>query len=216
MAGGHRRGEEEGRQPKSWSQSQQQSPCAVHGDSAPRSVPLWGEGWTMAKISDLDWQIQQLLSCKTIRESKHTALCGKAREISVEESNAQRVNSSVSHSMWRHPWTILWPWGAVQDGWRQPWDQLPCHGKLCGLFLWHWNTPFRAYFSCLSENKSKSALFFHTSRCQKLFKTILRSEKRTHRCVLYQLLKATEGWLAWNPIPPSTHSCGHYKRSLKE
>lgn len=99
MAGGQRRGKEEGREYKSWSQSRQQRLCAMHGGSAPSSVPLRGERWAMAKISDLDWQIQQLPRYKTIRESKHTALCGKAREISVEESNVQKVNSSVSHIM---------------------------------------------------------------------------------------------------------------------
>ncbi|XP_074920779.1 serine/threonine-protein phosphatase 4 catalytic subunit [Chelonoidis abingdonii] len=50
----------------------------------------------MAEISDLDRQIEQLRRCELIKESEVKALCAKAREILVEESNVQRVDSPVT------------------------------------------------------------------------------------------------------------------------
>lgn len=41
-------------------------------------------------------QIEQLRQCKIIKESEVKALCAKAREILVEESNVQRVDSPVT------------------------------------------------------------------------------------------------------------------------
>lgn len=46
--------------------------------------------------SDLDQQIEQLKQCQIIKESEVKALCAKAREILVEESNVQRVDSPVT------------------------------------------------------------------------------------------------------------------------
>uniref|UniRef100_A0A8C4R2F0 Serine/threonine-protein phosphatase n=1 Tax=Eptatretus burgeri TaxID=7764 RepID=A0A8C4R2F0_EPTBU len=46
--------------------------------------------------SDLDRQIEQLRRCELIRESEVKALCAKAREILVEESNVQRVDTPVT------------------------------------------------------------------------------------------------------------------------
>ena len=46
--------------------------------------------------SDLDRQIELLRRCETIKESEVKALCSKAREILVEESNVQRVDSPVT------------------------------------------------------------------------------------------------------------------------
>jgi len=46
--------------------------------------------------SDLDRQIEQLRKCQIIKESEVKALCSKAREILVEESNVQRVDSPVT------------------------------------------------------------------------------------------------------------------------
>jgi serine/threonine-protein phosphatase 4 catalytic subunit len=46
--------------------------------------------------SDLDKQIEQLRRCETIKESEVKALCAKAREILVEESNVQRVDAPVT------------------------------------------------------------------------------------------------------------------------
>ncbi len=50
-------------------------------------------------MSDLDRQIEQLRRCEIIKESEVKALCSKAREILVEESNVQRVESPVTVSV---------------------------------------------------------------------------------------------------------------------
>uniref|UniRef100_A0A8C5QPF7 Serine/threonine-protein phosphatase n=1 Tax=Leptobrachium leishanense TaxID=445787 RepID=A0A8C5QPF7_9ANUR len=54
------------------------------------------EAGAMTEISDLDRQIEQLRRCELIKESEVKALCAKAREILVEESNVQRVDSPVT------------------------------------------------------------------------------------------------------------------------
>ncbi len=48
--------------------------------------------------ADLDRQIEQLRRCEIIKESEVKALCSKAREILVEESNVQRIDSPVTVS----------------------------------------------------------------------------------------------------------------------
>lgn len=53
----------------------------------------------MSDFSDLDRQIEQLRRCEIIKESEVKALCAKAREILVEESNVQRVDSPVTVSL---------------------------------------------------------------------------------------------------------------------
>lgn len=50
----------------------------------------------MSENSDLDRQIEQLKRCEIIREAEVKALCAKAREILVEESNVQHVDSPVT------------------------------------------------------------------------------------------------------------------------
>lgn len=50
----------------------------------------------MSSTSDLDRQIEQLRQCELIKESEVKSLCAKAREILVEESNVQRVDSPVT------------------------------------------------------------------------------------------------------------------------
>lgn len=50
----------------------------------------------MSDCSDLDRQIEQLRRCEVIKEAEVKALCAKAREILVEESNVQRVDSPVT------------------------------------------------------------------------------------------------------------------------
>lgn len=52
----------------------------------------------MGDTSDLDRQIEQLKRCEIIKEAEVKALCAKAREILVEESNVQRVDSPVTVS----------------------------------------------------------------------------------------------------------------------
>lgn len=51
---------------------------------------------TMTDSSDLDRQIEQLKKCEIIREPEVKALCAKAREILIEESNVQRVDAPVT------------------------------------------------------------------------------------------------------------------------
>ena len=46
--------------------------------------------------SDLDRQIDKLLNCEYLKESEVKELCNKAREILVDESNVQRVDSPVT------------------------------------------------------------------------------------------------------------------------
>jgi hypothetical protein len=46
--------------------------------------------------SDLDRQIETLRRCELITEEEVKQLCSKAREILVEESNTQRVDSPVT------------------------------------------------------------------------------------------------------------------------
>ena len=50
----------------------------------------------MAGTSDLDRQIEQLRRCEYIKEAEVKALCAKAREILVEESNVQPVQAPVT------------------------------------------------------------------------------------------------------------------------
>jgi serine/threonine-protein phosphatase 4 catalytic subunit len=47
-------------------------------------------------MSDLDRQIEQLKNCEPLNESEVKALCLKAMEILVEESNVQRVDAPVT------------------------------------------------------------------------------------------------------------------------
>lgn len=49
-------------------------------------------------MSDLDRQIEQLKRCEPLSESEVKALCLKAMEILVEESNVQRVDAPVTVS----------------------------------------------------------------------------------------------------------------------
>ncbi|CAA7407915.1 unnamed protein product [Spirodela intermedia] len=50
----------------------------------------------MGQMSDLDRQIEQLKKCEPLKESEVKALCLKAMEILVEESNVQRVDAPVT------------------------------------------------------------------------------------------------------------------------
>ena len=59
---------------------------------------LFSAAARMCDTSDLDRQIEQLRRCEIIKESEVKALCAKAREILVEESNVQRVDSPVTVS----------------------------------------------------------------------------------------------------------------------
>lgn len=61
----------------------------------------------MSDTSDLDRQIEQLKRCEIIMESEVKALCAKAREILVEESNVQRVDSPVTVINLSHIFAIV-------------------------------------------------------------------------------------------------------------
>jgi serine/threonine-protein phosphatase 4 catalytic subunit len=50
----------------------------------------------MSTTGDLDRQIELLRQCQTIKESEVKALCDKAKDILIEESNVQRVDAPVT------------------------------------------------------------------------------------------------------------------------
>lgn len=103
-------------------------------------------GWTCR-------QIEQLVQCEPISEEQVKRLCIKAREILIEESNVQVVDSPVTvrpatpplrvwtsadlmgggvgADMRRHPWTVFRFDGAVQDWRHLSGDELHFHG--CAL-----------------------------------------------------------------------------------
>ena len=56
----------------------------------------------MVSVSNLDEQIERLKKCEYLKESEVKALCDKAREILIDESNVQRVDApvTVSSDMW--------------------------------------------------------------------------------------------------------------------
>lgn len=56
----------------------------------------WGGKGGGREMSDLDRQIEQLKRCEPLKESEVKALCLKAMEILVEESNVQRVDAPVT------------------------------------------------------------------------------------------------------------------------
>lgn len=51
-----------------------------------------------SQYKELDAQIETLLQCKPLPEAEVKALCGKAQEIFVEESNVQAVKCPVTVS----------------------------------------------------------------------------------------------------------------------
>lgn len=61
----------------------------------------------MSETSELDRQIEQLKKCEIIKESEVKALCAKAREILIEESNVQRVDSPVTVSLYFYSYYYL-------------------------------------------------------------------------------------------------------------
>jgi serine/threonine-protein phosphatase 4 catalytic subunit len=50
----------------------------------------------MVSISNLDEQIERLKRCEYLKESEVKALCDRAREILIDESNVQRVDAPVT------------------------------------------------------------------------------------------------------------------------
>lgn len=52
----------------------------------------------MSAMSNLDEQIERLKRCEYLKESEVKALCDKAREILIDESNVQKVDAPVTVS----------------------------------------------------------------------------------------------------------------------
>jgi serine/threonine-protein phosphatase 4 catalytic subunit len=50
----------------------------------------------MSSVSNLDEQIERLRKCEYLKESEVKAICDKAREILIDESNVQRVDAPVT------------------------------------------------------------------------------------------------------------------------
>lgn len=61
----------------------------------------------MTDSSDLDRQIEQLKKCEIIKEAEVKALCAKAREILIEESNVQRIDSPVTVRILMFHWLSI-------------------------------------------------------------------------------------------------------------
>jgi hypothetical protein len=75
--------------------------CAVNAQSA--SAAHWTTNMTASSLtaasagnSCLDEQIERLKRCEYLREGEVKALCLRAREILVDESNVQRVDAPVT------------------------------------------------------------------------------------------------------------------------
>jgi serine/threonine-protein phosphatase 4 catalytic subunit len=51
---------------------------------------------TTATNNDVDLWIEQLKKCEYIKEAEVKALCNRAKEILIEESNVQSVESPVT------------------------------------------------------------------------------------------------------------------------
>ena len=113
-------------------------------------------------MSDLDRQIEQLRRCEIIKEFEVKALCSKAREILVEESNVQRVDSPVTVStililrntflshhlnpfisgLWRYSRSILRLERVIQSRWRCSRHKLLVYGRFRrSRFLFSRNIP---------------------------------------------------------------------------
>lgn len=50
----------------------------------------------MVSVANLDEQIERLKKCEYLKESEVKALCDRAREILIDESNVQRVDAPVT------------------------------------------------------------------------------------------------------------------------
>ena len=69
---------------------------------APATTAGGGGGGGAICNSSLDEQIERLRRCEYLREGEVKALCLRAREILVDESNVQRVDAPVTvSSFWR-------------------------------------------------------------------------------------------------------------------
>ena len=74
--------------------------AAASSSSAQQKVAA-GTAAGNVTVSDLDRQIAALRRCEYLKESEVKAICSKAREILVDESNVQRVDAPVTVSRWK-------------------------------------------------------------------------------------------------------------------
>jgi hypothetical protein len=75
------------------------NPSVEHGQPAlPLTTNLTASSLTSGGNSCLDEQIERLKRCEYLREGEVKALCLRAREILVDESNVQRVDAPVTVS----------------------------------------------------------------------------------------------------------------------
>ena len=86
---------------------------------------MCGDGTAAAEAemggSDLDRQIEQLKRCEPLTEAEVKALCLKAMEILVEESNVQRVDAPVTVCAATHrPPSLSAPHSSISVSIRSP------------------------------------------------------------------------------------------------
>jgi hypothetical protein len=67
-----------------------------HGPILPLTTNMTASYLTSGGNSCLDEQIERLKRCEYLREGEVKALCLRAREILVDESNVQRVDAPVT------------------------------------------------------------------------------------------------------------------------
>ena len=105
--------------------------AAVAGAVGPPAAAAGSSSSSSSSISSLDRQIEQLRRCECIPEREVKALCAKAKEILVEESNVERVDVPVTvSSTFRVSFCLLSISPSLTDN---------C--PLCYLFL-HPNSPY--------------------------------------------------------------------------
>jgi hypothetical protein len=75
--------------------------------TATLAEPSLGMEIDSAVSTSLDDQIERLKRCEHLKESEVKALCQKAREILVDESNVQRVDAPVTVGSPR-PGGVVW------------------------------------------------------------------------------------------------------------
>lgn len=85
-----------------------------HGQPAlPLTTNLTASSLTSGGNSCLDEQIERLKRCEYLREGEVKALCLRAREILVDESNVQRVDAPVTVSFCENTWPMPHMWKLI-------------------------------------------------------------------------------------------------------
>jgi hypothetical protein len=76
-------------------------PAAAPAAASSLTTNMAASSLTAAGNSCLDEQIERLKRCEYLREGEVKALCLRAREILVDESNVQRVDAPVTVRLFR-------------------------------------------------------------------------------------------------------------------